>query len=173
MTSIMKINDILRAQHVKRFHIVHTAKHQSIAEHSFNVAMIGREIAIELGYSKGAVEMVMLSALFHDLDEVITGDIPTPTKRRAKDKGVDLNDSGVEVPYYYGDIQNISKIVKAADYMEAAWFLGENKIGRHAESVENDIIDKMMLYLESTFSKKELEKILIICSVIFGAEFAI
>ena len=64
--------------------------------------MISRRIAIEMGYDEDDVKTIMLAGLVHDLDEVITGDIPTPTKMRAKAQGVDLNDNGIEArPFFY------------------------------------------------------------------------
>jgi hypothetical protein len=169
----MKINDMLRAQYVKRFHIVHTIKHQSIAEHSFNVAMIAREISIRFGYSEAAINMAVLDGIYHDLDEVITGDIPTPTKERAKAQGVDLNDNGISTPYRWDSIKAIREVVKAADYIEAAWFLGENGVGRHADSVKEDILDKMEEYFQVTFNVTELAHINDVCATIFSADFTI
>lgn len=151
----MKINDMLRAQYVKRFHIVHTLKHQSVAEHSFNVAMIAREIAIEFGLFGAAVEEVMLIALCHDLDEVITGDIPTPTKERAKAGGVNLNDNGIEVPYK-AVLEDHKLIVKVADYMEAIWFLDDNGIGDHAQEVQLNIIGKMDQFIDANFTVEQV-----------------
>ena len=52
----MKLNDMMRAQHVKRFHIVNTTKSQSVAEHSFNVALIARAIAIKMGFDSENID---------------------------------------------------------------------------------------------------------------------
>ena len=169
----MKINDMLRAQYVKRFHIVHTVKHQSIAEHSFNVAMIAREISVRFGRSEAAINMAVLAAIYHDLDEVITGDIPTPTKDRAKAGGVDLNDNGIKVPYRWDSIKAVREVVKAADYIEAAWFLKENGVGRHADSVKEDIVNKMTEYFQVTFNESEMAHIDDVCAAILAADFTI
>jgi putative nucleotidyltransferase with HDIG domain len=148
----MNIDELLRAQYVKRFHIVHTVKHQSVAEHCFNVAMIAREIAMEMGLDSS--KMIMM-ALFHDIDEVITGDIPTPTKERAKQQGVDLNDNGIEVPYQkFGPV--VIKIVKIADYIEAMSFLRVNGVGLHASSVGVGIQKHMEGYLTEHFNYEEI-----------------
>jgi len=154
----VKIDLLLRAQYVKRFHIVHTLKHQSIAEHSFNVAMIAGLISERMEFDKKVTEQVTLAALFHDMDEVITGDIPTPTKIRAKAQGVDLNDNGILVPHQNkGSL--INRIVKVADYIEAITFLDINGIGMHACSVEADIAEKMEEYVnhENRFSQGQKE----------------
>jgi len=158
--SLVRISDMMRAQYVKRFHIVHTIKHQSIAEHSFNVAMISRRIAIEMGYDEDDVKTIMLAGLVHDLDEVITGDIPTPTKMRAKAQGVDLNDNGIEIPYQCSGLEWVNRIVKISDYIEAMSFMEENAIGIHALTVEADIGEKMESYIESTFTIEETTQIL-------------
>lgn len=167
----MRINDMLRAQHVKRFHIVHTIKNQSIAEHSFNVAMIARRIAIEMGYDEDDVKTVMLAGLVHDLDEVITGDIPTPTKIRAKAQGVDLNNNGINVPYQCSGLEWVTRIVKVSDYIEAMSFMEENAVGMHALTVEADIGEKMEAYVEATFSIDELGQIRDVVEEIKQADF--
>ena len=41
----LSIKDLLRAGHVKRWQIVRTVRDQTLAEHSFNVAMISIELA--------------------------------------------------------------------------------------------------------------------------------
>ena len=168
----MKLNDMMRAQHVKRFHIVNTTKSQSVAEHSFNVALLAREIAIKMGFDSENIDKVTLAAMFHDMDEVITGDIPTPTKLRFKEKGVDLNNNGIEVPYQSGS-DSVNRIVKIADYIEAAWFLEENGSGRHAESVLADIDAKMEEFIQSTFSLKEATSAYQVLQELNQAEFTI
>lgn len=68
--------DPLRAAgHTRRCHIKQTIGHQTVAEHSYNVAMLcwrlhDREPSAEL----------LKAALFHDLAETVTGDIPAPVK---------------------------------------------------------------------------------------------
>lgn len=60
---------------VKRFHTVPTIGTQTVAEHSFNVCMI----LVDLCGNKTSTELLK-AALFHDLPEVETGDIPATAK---------------------------------------------------------------------------------------------
>src|SRR5690606_20843295 len=74
----LHLTDALRASDVVRWQIVRVLKGQSVAEHSFNVALIALELADRLKVDRGEV---LHYAILHDLPEVLTGDIPTPTKR--------------------------------------------------------------------------------------------
>jgi len=75
----MNIQDIYRAHHVDRWQIVNVSRTQSLAEHSFNVAMIAREIAIRIGLTSHLADITEW-ALIHDLPEIATGDIASPLK---------------------------------------------------------------------------------------------
>lgn len=135
----MDIHNILRAQYIKRWTIVHTIHQQSVAEHTFNMTMIARAICKEAGIPD---EMVIKACLEHDLDEIITGDIPTPAKKLAIDKGIDLRflHNGAKIrdmPY------NEMAIVAMADLIEAAWFISENAVGRHPKWVEDIIVESL------------------------------
>lgn len=131
----MKINDILRASDVKRFHIVRTLHDQSLAEHTFNMTMIARRLCKTAGLDD---VNVMKACLAHDLDEVIIGDIPTPTKDRVRKEGVDINDLYHEVTgRNLSDIE--VTIIKAADLIETLWFLGQNFSGSHSYQVLSEM----------------------------------
>ena len=129
----MNIQDKLRAGSVKRFHIVETTKTQSIAEHSFNVAMIAGAIGALLGWD---LSPVYRDALFHDIPEVMTGDLPHLFKKELK-KRVDFD----EIEDYFMEDEKVwmhdevKIIIKMADIMEATWFISEWGVGRHAAQV--------------------------------------
>ena len=59
---------------VKRWHTVSTIQQQTVAEHSWGVAMICRELWPE-------DHKLLEAALCHDLGEGLTGDVPWPVKR--------------------------------------------------------------------------------------------
>lgn len=70
------MNSTLRnAGYVRRYHTVQTIGHQTVAEHSFNVAMI----LLDLTNGKAHADLLK-AALYHDLPEVFTGDIPATAK---------------------------------------------------------------------------------------------
>jgi len=69
-----RLNFVIRGGATKRYHTVQTLTQETVAEHSFYVAMFCQLIAFP-----GA--SLLLAALSHDLAEYKTGDIPSPTKR--------------------------------------------------------------------------------------------
>lgn len=61
---------------VKRFHTIPTHGEQTIAEHSYHMCLILTQIA------DNPSPELFKAALYHDLPESVTGDIPAPTKWR-------------------------------------------------------------------------------------------
>ena len=141
----MKINDILRASGVTRWHIVRTVRPQSLAEHTFDVCMIARAIAKIAGVDD--VEITK-AALLHDLDEIVTGDIPTPTKQKAKDNGWDLNSlykgiTGRELS------PDESTIIYLADKMADLHWLWLHALGPHSNRVYEVMAEAYNDYVRS------------------------
>ena len=141
----MKINDILRASGVTRWHIVRTVRPQSLAEHTFDVTMIARAIAKIAGYDDAEITK---AALLHDLDEVVVGDIPTPTKNRAKSVGWDLNNlyksvTGRELS------ADESIIIHLADKLADLHWLWLHALGPHANSVYESMAEYYNEYVRS------------------------
>ena len=66
---------ILDGADVKRFHTVTTITEETVGHHSHSVVMLC--LLLDISASKA----LMMAALFHDLSEHITGDIPSPAKR--------------------------------------------------------------------------------------------
>lgn len=138
---VESIKTLMRASSVQRWNMVATARSQSLAEHSFNVAIIACRIA-ELSGLHELVPQVMVEAINHDLTEVITGDIPTPTKKALRDAGVDLGRvfSSVRACNFSSDIDVVHSIVKLADVIEGCWFISSFGVGDHASSVEQSMV---------------------------------
>lgn len=130
----MKIQTILRAQDVTRWNIVHTVRKQSLAEHLFNTAALASYICHKMGRLDLVAEAVSY-ALLHDIDEVITGDIPSPTKAKARSKGVDLNAILATEPPMEPRPE-VVRIVKAADLLDNLWYIENYGHGRHANEVK-------------------------------------
>ena len=125
--------DVLRAQYVGRWGMVNTSRDQSVAEHSYNVAMIVRDFCVAVDCRS---DRLIVAALEHDAHEVVTGDVPTPTKRRLRGAGIDV-DSVFETPNSVKNLTPEEKhLLKLADITEAYWFLDENGVGRHAKAVK-------------------------------------
>lgn len=64
-----------KAGSVERYHTERTLMRQSVAEHSYHVA----NIALELAGNTASLNLVR-AALYHDIAEQYTGDIPAPVK---------------------------------------------------------------------------------------------
>jgi 5'-deoxynucleotidase len=137
----------LRACHVRRWHIVQTSREQTLAEHSFAVAVIAGTLAAAMQY-KGLMHhslqlRLLQHALAHDLIEVRTGDMPTPFKRFLEkaggvgivEKAEDLVDSDHTGAMRQVEGSEIETIVKLADQIEAIYFLQDNGVGAHAKTV--------------------------------------
>jgi len=69
------------AGRVKRWHTAETTTPQSVAEHSFGVALILLRIVPEEFMTVG----ILKAALLHDMGELETGDIPYATKKRLEE----------------------------------------------------------------------------------------
>jgi 5'-deoxynucleotidase len=72
-----------RLKYIKRWSLMRNTTHESVAEHSFHVALITHmlcTIANEVFSKDIPTEHLVSAALFHDATEVFTGDIPTPVK---------------------------------------------------------------------------------------------
>lgn len=133
----MNIADILRAQHINRWTIVNVSRPQSIAEHTFNVMAIAGKIAESLfclDENSAAVTSVTSAAFKHDLDEIFTGDIPTPAKEKL----------GMSTDHHGSDV---AEIVKAADILEALLYITDHGIGRHADQVKEYLEEKLLGFL--------------------------
>ena len=71
--------------HVPRWAILRKNRTQNLAEHSYYVTLYAAHVARIIGW-EGNYANLMRYALYHDIDETVTGDIPGPAKRVAWDK---------------------------------------------------------------------------------------
>ena len=72
-----------RLRWIKRWGLKRNAHEENVMEHSWEVSVIAHTLAlIKNHYYKGAVDAnaIATAALYHDITEVITGDLPTPIK---------------------------------------------------------------------------------------------
>lgn len=72
-----------RLKYIKRWSLMRNTTHESVAEHTFHVALLTHmlcTIANEVFGKEIPTEQLVSAALFHDATEVFTGDIPTPVK---------------------------------------------------------------------------------------------
>lgn len=150
---MLALQDILRAGTIKRWHIVNTARVQTNAEHQYNVAILTQEICRRLGYAPSVSLQLVALALVHDAGECKTGDIPTPAKRMLRSKLGAAFDAALAV----FDVENTQllpvpykTVLKCADYLDSMLFLKENKVGRHADFVLEDILKSATEYFSAS-----------------------
>jgi hypothetical protein len=136
----------LRASHISRWTIVATSRPQSIAEHMYNVAMICQGLCERLGEDS---TRLTLAALDHDQFEILTGDIPTPTKKQMRLEGFEpdcLEGANPMVDRLDGDE---AALLKIADIIEALHFIDNYGIGHRAIVVRDDLMGALVDKTES------------------------
>lgn len=162
------MSDIVRLSSVNRWAIIEMFREQSVAEHSYNVAMIATMILTEIPHSmpgwdddiQGHIDRAVEWALVHDLTELSTGDMPSPVKRHLKSA---IESMEAEVfPQWTKKKVEISRdwplayaCVKVADWIDAIQFANK----WCADYLKLKIIDEMRtnLYEYVTKTEQELE----------------
>ena len=72
-----------RMKYIERWSLMRNSRSENISEHSLEVAMLAHGLAIISNERCGGdldVNQIALMALYHDANEIITGDMPTPVK---------------------------------------------------------------------------------------------
>ncbi len=160
----MSIQDLLRASAVKRWTIVDTTRIQTLADHSYGVAVLAHEIASLLRIDPVSITV---AAIFHDIDEIIIGDLPSPTKARMRNKGINYYDlCQEEIPTPVLSTTELN-ILTLADKIEAYVFLRDHGCGNHAAQVQS----KIEIEIDEVISRfKDSEKVLIMHNIITPLE---
>jgi Predicted hydrolases of HD superfamily len=132
---------VSRMRFINRWGLMRNTYTESIQEHSHEVAILAHALAvIKNTYFNGNVDenKIAVMALYHDSDEIITGDLPTPIKYYnpeikqaykaiediAKDKLLKMLPDSLKPAYQdiikpkHGD-EELWKIVKSADRITA------------------------------------------------------
>lgn len=136
--------EVMRLSNLKRWGIVEMSRSQSVAEHSYNVAMIAGYIVDRLpseARPPGLREIVVNWSLIHDLPELTTGDIPTPIKEWIKTslEGAE-RDLFPEMFEYKIRMSKLAlAICKAADLMDAIQFANKFCVDSRKKEIIDDI----------------------------------
>jgi len=146
-------------QFVPRWAIVRTSRTQSVAEHSYYVALYSRWIIRAvccikwLADNDVGVDEVLDAALTHDIEESFTSDIPNPIKKYAglRENVLFKAWESKTATDRFGDFykeprEPIKRIVMLADIMEACAFLSEEL--RMGNKEVQEILNTMMEILE-------------------------
>lgn len=138
----MRLTDLLALSIVPRWSVVPHHGHQSVADHSFRVVVILRELADRLSITLTAEDLWY--ALTHDGAESVTGDIPgkfkaryLPDIRQAELAACPWLDPRL-VPIGRALVSNIT-LVKLADLIETYTWIAMNGYGPHALTVQERI----------------------------------
>jgi len=122
-----RLNDLLLLTYVPRWGIIPMARPESVAEHTFRVAVIAFEIAQRYGVETAPV---LYRALIHDGPEAGTGDIASPVKEPL----ADLPELERALCSWWEpgkpprDV--LDHIVKIADLIDLQVYLGNHGLGR-------------------------------------------
>lgn len=151
-----KIQDIARSSTVTRWHSVNCLRYPSIAEHSYLVTMYAREILKRINPNATAEEKLLLLEYcnFHDLPEVLTGDMATPIKRMLESYFPDgespLDKIEEELCPEYKELKSkisgtyLGVVAKLADVMEAVKFIYvEGKSYIQKQEQNREIVESM------------------------------
>jgi len=114
-----------RLADVPRWTIVRTLRRQSVAEHSFNVALIADWLCDQINphYNPAFKYEVMRAALLHDRKEALSGDVASPAKKFFDDEALDEHYSDKHERDAEMAQPEAMVIVKLADKIEACVFL--------------------------------------------------
>lgn len=160
--NVENLINTLKSANVKRYHTVPILGEQNNGHHSFRVCLILRYLL-----NNTVPSFLYEAALFHDLPEYETGDIPAQLKW-ANDEISGLLGRIEKDYHFYNDTQVVLSdgyqvILDIADKLELMWFCIEQmKYGnRHVEFVYNrgkeyvlgtqtsqDVLDKMTSFIE-------------------------
>jgi len=120
------MNDLLALSHVPRWSVVSHTGHQSVADHSFRVAVIYLELCLRLDRAVGPTDLMWI--IVHDGPEAWIGDIPGPFKTANAEAEVTpwWHDFKARVP------DDVRALVKVADLVEGATWIERWGVGHQA-----------------------------------------
>ena len=130
---------VSRLRYIRRWGLMRSVMPENDAEHSLQVAMIAHAIAIIGRENYGRAvnpEHVLALGVYHDVSEVITGDMPTPVKYQTEELRKSYKDvermanerllsmlpdelRPAYAPYLSAPVEYDRQIVKAADNISA------------------------------------------------------
>lgn len=145
---------ISRMKYIERWALMRNSEKENISEHSLEVAMIAHALAVLGNRRLGAhydADRAALIGMYHDANEIITGDMPTPVKYYSnemqtlfhgiEDKAAesllsmlpeDIREEYRGIFFPEGNDTQLKPLVKAADKISALIkCIEEEKAGNH------------------------------------------
>ena len=159
-----------RLKNVIRYNTKNKLKDESVAEHSFYVALIVLKLCKEYEYSEETTQLCLIKAILHDMPEIELNDITHDVKEHLHLRPL-LKE--YEDDYYkrefteYADLmikpQTFDTIVDLADaYSVRQYCLNEISLGNHNSEINaiyNESKDRI-ISLESKVNKDYIERII-------------
>lgn len=150
---------------IPRWSIVRTNRQQFLAEHTFFVTMYANDIGVWLGLDAAHQAALLQMALWHDMEEIFSGDLPGPCKRAGMGEGRAVWDAKLSswLHKVFGrlydrcaanregvDLGALEAIVKVADYIDECSEMGtEIQMGnRTVDRVFHDSFQRVKAALE-------------------------
>ncbi len=102
-----------RMKYIERWALMRNANKENVSEHSLEVAMLSHGLGIIANERCGKrvdVNQIALMGLYHDANEIITGDMPTPVKY--------YNEDIKEAYKRVEDVASHTMLNKLPDYMK-------------------------------------------------------
>ena len=167
-----------RMKYIRRWQLMRSQRDENIMEHSQSVAMLAHALAVIHNKVFGGnvnVEKTVLYAMYHEISEVLTGDLPTPIKyynHSIRNAYKDLERSAAErmaemlpkdlkeelAPCILADEDSEEyKLVKAADRLSAyvkcleELRAGNGEFEKAKKSIEEDLRARKMPEVEYFF----------------------
>ncbi|MBQ2767457.1 MAG: 5'-deoxynucleotidase [Clostridia bacterium] len=155
-----------RMKYIRRWSLMHSIREENIMEHSQQVAVLAHALAVIANKNFGTefdIARVVLLAQYHEVSEVITGDLPTPIKyfnremktaykaleRNAAQRLLDMLPENIRADYTEyvlpDDATEEYRLVKAADRLAAylkcveEMRAGNNEFKKAMLSIEEDL----------------------------------
>lgn len=145
----IRLEQALRTSETARFHTVPLARVQSVGEHVYNVTHIAMYIAAVIEKAHPDIPPIdrghiAYAGMFHDIEEGITGDLPTPLKR-----ATNIRNEIAGLLYAKGGIpggvpdHRVGAILKMADLVDAIRTLNFYGMTPHADRIEKELRSRL------------------------------
>ncbi len=144
---VLSFKDLARVGHVTRWHSVRVGRQQTLAEHHYLVAMLTNKLAKDILNVSDSERLNMVEyAMWHDLPEILLGDLPSPLKRRVAQlcsggpNPLDILEQQA-APWLFNQKKKLQEkpeqaiIVKLADLIDAIVFIEQEGMGNHSATV--------------------------------------
>ena len=182
-------NKLQRLSNLKRFNYRIRIHEESVAEHSFYVALYSLAICEQLCLSNDVTFMVISKALIHDIYEIHTSDIPYPVKKEFPEikQLLDSNEDSF-LRNYFSEVFNrndkfstkdkelVECVVKMADILSCWQFseieidFGNSKYFREIEDDSKERLKKQFEKMKQLLGIERIPRWLILKEMVLGKD---